>query len=286
MAFELAQSGDASPYLTEAQTLAQEAQLDFLEIVAPMERSSAPRSGRRASAIPSPMQWLFSPHFSNRKTCPTERRHWDLCRARRSPFRLESTHSKFASWAENASTNRFSPICPSPRECRSASTAMPTVTTIGTPASLRPPDPARLIPGRPANSQRGPLSIPHRPGAKNRPAVSAILYLTNRREDSVSATAIPLKRTMANVLAVLTVTISRAGMVEAQQHIRAIAYGVAAGGILLAIVCSLWIAARVSRPIEQLAARLKRWPAATGRRACRNAAGATRSACWRAASTT
>ena len=42
-------------------------------------------------------------------------------------------------------------------------------------------------------------------------------------------------------------------MVEAQQHIRAIAYGVAAGGILLAIVFSLWIAARVSRPIEQLA---------------------------------
>ena len=33
MAFELAQSGDASTYLTEAQTLAQDAQLDFLEIV-------------------------------------------------------------------------------------------------------------------------------------------------------------------------------------------------------------------------------------------------------------
>ena len=35
MAFELTQSGDASPYLTEAQTLAQDAQLDFLEIVGP-----------------------------------------------------------------------------------------------------------------------------------------------------------------------------------------------------------------------------------------------------------
>jgi len=55
------------------------------------------------------------------------------------------------------------------------------------------------------------------------------------------------------VLAVLVVALSRAGMVDAQQHIRAIAYGVAAGGILLAIVFSLWIAARVSRPIEQLA---------------------------------
>jgi nitrogen fixation/metabolism regulation signal transduction histidine kinase len=55
------------------------------------------------------------------------------------------------------------------------------------------------------------------------------------------------------VLAVLTVAISRSGMVQAQRHIRAIAYGVAAGGILLAILASLWIAARVSRPIEQLA---------------------------------
>jgi nitrogen fixation/metabolism regulation signal transduction histidine kinase len=54
-------------------------------------------------------------------------------------------------------------------------------------------------------------------------------------------------------MAVLVVAIARSGMVEAQQHIRAIAYGVAAGGILLAIAFSLWIAARVSRPIEQLA---------------------------------
>jgi nitrogen fixation/metabolism regulation signal transduction histidine kinase len=54
-------------------------------------------------------------------------------------------------------------------------------------------------------------------------------------------------------MAVLVVAIARSGMVEAQQQIRTIAYGVAAGGILLAIAFSLWIAARVSRPIEQLA---------------------------------
>ena len=35
MAFELVQSGDAAPFLNEAQTLAQDAQLDFLEIVGP-----------------------------------------------------------------------------------------------------------------------------------------------------------------------------------------------------------------------------------------------------------
>ena len=82
---------------------------------------------------------------------------------------------------------------------------------------------------------------------------SGIIYLTSRREDSVNATAIPLKNDAGAVLAVLTVAISRGGMIEAQQQIRGIAYGVAAGGILLAILASLWIAARVSRPIEQLA---------------------------------
>ena len=82
---------------------------------------------------------------------------------------------------------------------------------------------------------------------------SGILYLTSRREDSVSATAIPLKNSAGNVLAVLTVAISRSGLVAEQQQIRAIAYGVASGGILLAIVFSLWIAARVSRPVEELA---------------------------------
>ena len=82
---------------------------------------------------------------------------------------------------------------------------------------------------------------------------SGVLYLSSRREDSVSATAIPLKNSAGNVMAVLTVAISRSGLVAEQQQIRAIAYGVASGGILLAIVFSLWIAARVSRPVEELA---------------------------------
>jgi two-component system, NtrC family, nitrogen regulation sensor histidine kinase NtrY len=82
---------------------------------------------------------------------------------------------------------------------------------------------------------------------------AGVLDLTGRREDSASVTATPLKDEAGKVLAVLTVAISRSGMVQAQQHIRAIAYGVASAGILVSIVFSLWIAARVSRPIEQLA---------------------------------
>jgi two-component system nitrogen regulation sensor histidine kinase NtrY len=80
-----------------------------------------------------------------------------------------------------------------------------------------------------------------------------VVYPTPRRQDSVNATAIPLKGAQGGVLAVLVVANSRRGMVEVQNHIRAIAYGVAGIGILFAVVMSLWIAARISRPVEQLA---------------------------------
>jgi two-component system nitrogen regulation sensor histidine kinase NtrY len=83
--------------------------------------------------------------------------------------------------------------------------------------------------------------------------VSSTIYVTDRREDSVDATAIPLRAPDGSVLAVVLVANSRRGLVELQQHIRAIGYGVAGASILLAIAASLWITSRISRPIEQLA---------------------------------
>ena len=62
-----------------------------------------------------------------------------------------------------------------------------------------------------------------------------------------------MKSPDGTVLAVLVVANSRRALVELQQHIRAIGYGVAGVGILLTIVASLWITSRISRPIEQLA---------------------------------
>jgi nitrogen fixation/metabolism regulation signal transduction histidine kinase len=82
---------------------------------------------------------------------------------------------------------------------------------------------------------------------------SSLLYLTTKREDSVSATVLPLKSETGQVMAVLVVAASRRAMVQAQQHIRAIAYTVAAFGILITISISMAIAVRVSRPIEELA---------------------------------
>lgn len=82
---------------------------------------------------------------------------------------------------------------------------------------------------------------------------AGVVYTTQRREDSVDATAIPLKGKDGAVLATLVVANSRRGMVEVQRHIRDISFGVAGIGILFAIGASLWIAARVSAPIEELA---------------------------------
>ena len=80
-----------------------------------------------------------------------------------------------------------------------------------------------------------------------------VVYPTSRREDSLSVTAIPLKAPDGNVLAVLVVANSRRDMVEVQRHIRDIAFGIAGLGIIFAVLASLWIAARISRPIEELA---------------------------------
>lgn len=81
----------------------------------------------------------------------------------------------------------------------------------------------------------------------------SVVYLTDRREDSVDAAAIPMKAPDGTVLAVLVVANARRALVELQQHIRAIGYGVAGAGILLTIIASLWLTSRISRPIERLA---------------------------------
>jgi signal transduction histidine kinase len=81
----------------------------------------------------------------------------------------------------------------------------------------------------------------------------AVVYPTSRREDSLDVTAVPLKDSAGAVTAVLLIANQRRDLAEMQQHIRTTAYSVAGIGVLLAVVVSLWIAARISRPVEQLA---------------------------------
>lgn len=257
MAFQIAQSGDASSFLTDAGSMAQDAQLDFLEIVGP--------DGNVVSSAQWPARFGYPETAAGKTTQDSFLKREDLPDG-------TSVLGLFAMRTVGATTVRLIggqrlderfladlPIAPgmeiglySDTSSQQNAGVMPAARTL-TLVSANNFDPSRLL------GQNGPL-----PNAMHYHALIAaalntgqptngVVDLTGRREDSLNATAIPLRDDKGQVLAVLTVAIPRRSMVQAQQQIRAIAYGVAAGGILLAICFSLWIAARVSQPIEQLA---------------------------------
>ncbi len=257
MAFDLEQKGDAAPYLTEAQPMAQEAQLDFLEIVGPDGKIVSSAQWPARFGYIEPIAWDDQPTFLKTEDLPDGS----------SAIGLFAYREVVGSGPPSAGTVRLLggvridksflsdlPVAPGMQIAlyRNADQNPSTEQRhLGPDFSIF--DPKRLI----GASGEMPNAAIYRPlidsAINSGRQVSSIISPTKRREDSLNATAIPLKSEGGAVLAVLVVALSRSGMVEAQQHIRTIAYGVAAGGILLAIAFSLWIAARVSRPIEQLA---------------------------------
>jgi signal transduction histidine kinase len=248
MAFELAQSGDPSQYVNEAQTLAQESQLDFLEIVGPDGKIVSSAQWPARFGYPEPAAIQTAATFLKREDLPDGSAVLGIFAVRTLRSGTESELRLVAGKRLDQSFLADLPVVPGMliglySDSMSAAAAT-------SPASFDPKlliAPAGEVPG--ADRYQSLIDSARRSGQQT----SGILYLNGQRGDSVNATAIPLKDDTGNVLAVLTVAISRENMIEAQQHIRAIAYGVASGGILLAILASLWIAARVSRPIEQLA---------------------------------
>jgi signal transduction histidine kinase len=254
MAFQILQSGDASPYLTEAQTMAQDTQLGFLEIVGPDGNvvSSAQWPARFGYPEPAAAS-AGEAAFLKREELPDGSSTLGLFAVR--PIRgAEPTVRLMGGKRLDQSFLADLPVAPGMQvglyNERELSADANHGSDSNSPVAF---DPKQLVGtnGDVSGADRyQPLIVS---ALKTGQQASGIVYLTAEREDSVSATAIPLDNQTGRVLAVLIVAISREGMVEAQQHIRAIAYGVASGGILLAIACSLWIAARVSRPIEQLA---------------------------------
>jgi signal transduction histidine kinase len=254
MAFELVQSNDAAPFLNEALALAQDAQLDFLEIVGPDGNivSSAQWPARFGYAEPAANEASLTP-FLKREDMQDGSSELGLF-AVRAIRGAEPAVKLVGGKRLDHSFLADLPVAPGMQlglysEAGAANDAGSGVSGKATTGF----DPKRMVSA--AGNVPGAAhyaSLVDRARTSGLQA-SGILYLTPRREDSVSATAIPLKDSAGNVLAVLTVAISRSGLVAEQQQIRAIAYGVASGGILLAIIFSLWIAARVSRPVEELA---------------------------------
>jgi signal transduction histidine kinase len=256
MAVHIVQSGDTASYVQSAQTMAQGAQLDFLEIVGPDGNIVSSSQWPARFSYPEPAVSLVNkPSFLKREDLPDGTSALGLFAVRAigssrptvtlvGGERLDQAFLDDLPVAPGMQIGLYTDATGTDASSSAASSAV---------SSSSDFDPSRLVgavgtvPGAAAYKS---LILDAR--NTNRPA-SGILSLSRHREDSVNATAIPLANDAGRVLAVLTVAISRRGMMEAQSHIRATAYGVAGVGILLAIAFSLWIAARVSRPIEQLA---------------------------------
>jgi signal transduction histidine kinase len=238
MAYELAHGGDAATYLTEAGTLAQDYRLDYLELVEPdgsiISSAQWPAHfGYREAAISS----AGRPAFLKEETLAQDRTEAGLFAVRAVPGaeaaldivggeRLDSVFLADLSAPAGSALYLYRNGSPTFDANGLSSTSGAVV------------DAARY---------EDVIDRARTSGLQSSARVTA------GDGDAVNLTAIPLKAASGTVIAVLVVANSRKELVEAQQHIRAIAYGVAGVGILLAVVMSLWVAARVSRPVEQLA---------------------------------
>ncbi|HEV2213633.1 MAG TPA: ATP-binding protein [Terracidiphilus sp.] len=256
MTAQITQSGDTSAFVNEAHAMAQSAQLDFLEIVgANGNIISSSQWPARFGYAESAAALAGRPSFLKREDLPDGTAALGLFAVRAvgpaSPGvtlvggeRLDENFLRELPVAPGVQIGLYTEASAPDAQTDGAATATDADASYD---ASRLIGPSGAVPGAAAYKS---LILAAR--ATGRQA-SAIVHLSSRREDSLNATAIPLTNESGRVLAVLTVGLSRYGMVQAQQHIRAIAYGVASAGILLAIAFSLWIAARVSRPIEQLA---------------------------------
>jgi two-component system nitrogen regulation sensor histidine kinase NtrY len=246
MAFEMVQSGDAWPYLKEAQSMAQLAQLDFLEIVGPDGNvvSSAQWPARFGYPEPAASE-SNTDSFLKREDLPDGSAALGLFAVRP----IKGAEPAVRLIGGTRLDQRFLADLP----------AAPGMTVglyaegAGKDAAPESFNPAGYFETSGAVPDAARFATVIEDARKTGQQTNTILYLTVPREDGINITAIPLKSNSGAVLAVLTVAISRASMVAAEQHIRAIAYAIASAGILIAIAFSLWITARVSQPIEQLA---------------------------------
>jgi signal transduction histidine kinase len=83
-------------------------------------------------------------------------------------------------------------------------------------------------------------------------AAELVHWSANAEEDE-TVRAIPLTGENHELLGILLIGNSRRPYVELRQRIRSAAFLVGGGGIILAILLSSWAAARVTRPVEELA---------------------------------
>jgi two-component system, NtrC family, nitrogen regulation sensor histidine kinase NtrY len=101
--------------------------------------------------------------------------------------------------------------------------------------------------------QAGPIEAIIRQLQQQRREATTLVHWSPNPADDETIDAIPLTGREGQLLGVLLIGNSRRPYVELRQHIRSAALLCGAGAILLAILLSGWAAARVTRPVEQLA---------------------------------
>jgi signal transduction histidine kinase len=240
LALEFGRTGDASPYLMEAEALAKDYELDYLEIIA------------ADGSILSSAQWPA--RFGYRESMPAAHKASFLKKEELAdgPLQIGIFADRAVPGVEPAVyvlggkkldrsflANLYS----------SGDTRVFLYPVLGTSF-----DPGELIEADGAMDTAGRFQSIIEQSRNSGRETRAVIAVGNRSQDRVDATAIPLSAPDGAVLAVLIIANSQRELVELKHQIRSIAYAVAGLGILIAIVASFWISLRVSRPIEELAA--------------------------------
>ena len=239
MALELGQSGDPATYVNDAANLAQAHRLDFLEFV------------RADGSIISSAQWPA--RFGYKETVSADQSGSAFLQRVELP-----DGSAIGLLALRTVTAGAQPI----NVIGGERLDRDFLASISLPVGMRAflyrcqdsnfnpqnligpdtlPDPSRLAAVVQAAQENGGQEV------------RGVVHWTDDLADAESFHAIPLKAQDGNLIAVLLVGSSRRTLVDLVHHIRAIALTVGGFGILAAILLSLWLAARVTRPVEDLA---------------------------------
>ena len=240
IAFDATHGGDTTLYVSEAATLAQAYQLDFLELVTSdgsiLSSAQAPaRFGYREQINDAPGPFLQNVETNNGTSLGM------ICQ-QAIPVG-SSTFYLVGGRKLDADFIRSLPL----------SGGMYVWFYVGNQYTGNvQPGPQKLLSSTPVPIENlgGILSAALASGSE----VHQMVSLSRERFDHADVQAVPMKDQSGAISAVLLVGASRRPTLELLQHIRAIAYAVAGAGILLAIVCSLWVAGVFSRPVERLAA--------------------------------
>ena len=237
MALSLTQGGDASQYLQEASSLAQEYQLDFLEIV------------QADGTIISSAQWPARFGYKRALLPPGQAEAF----LKNEEVPEGSALGMIASRPVHTSEGNVYLIGGKRVDRR-------LIESLSIPPGMyvwlyrqsgAGPDGTDIV--GPAVSDSSTIAQLAK-SAQGGQETTGFVPISTQPNDRATTQAIPLKDDNGKVAAVLLVGASRKPLLDLQQHIKAMAFTVAGIGILLAIAVSLWIAALFTRPIEQLAA--------------------------------